>query len=107
MADYRHFDVFYDMAAYWAACNLDRLLDMRFGRRANTEAFERAVKQAFEHSGLTAGLSTDQVHQLYYSDAKIAENRFFAGVYDTLLREATQRGIVQPNRVYRLKSRFN
>ena len=107
MADYRHFDVFYDMASYWATCNLDRLLNMRFGRKADAEAFEKEVLNAFRSSGLENGLSTDKVHELYHSDAKIAENRFFAGAYDTLLREATQRGLVQPNRVYTFRSRFS
>ncbi len=106
-ADYRHFDVFYDMAVYWATCNLDRLLDLRYGRKANDAAFEREVLQAFMHSGLGTGLSTDKVHELYHSDAKIAENRFFAGAYDTLLRAAMQRGLVQPNRVYSSRSRFS
>jgi hypothetical protein len=107
MADYKHFDVFYDMAAYWATCNLDRLLDMRFGRKANAEAYKNEVLNAFRSSGLEAGLSTEKVHDLYHSDAKIAENRFFAGAYDTLLRAATQRGLIQPNRVYTSRSRFS
>jgi hypothetical protein len=106
MADYRHFEVFYDMAAYWATCNLDRLLDLRFGRRANADEFDQEVLQAFRRSGLSSGLSTDQVHDLYYSDAQIAQNRFFAGAYDTLLREAIQRGLVQPNRVNGIRSRY-
>ena len=107
MADYRHFDVFYDMASYWATCNLDRLLTMRFGRKADTEAFDSEVLAAFRDSGLESGLSTDKVHELYHSDAKIAENRFFAGAYDTLLREAIRRGLVQPNRVYTSRSSFS
>jgi hypothetical protein len=107
VADYRHFDVFYDMAAYWATCNLERLLSIRFGHQADEDAYEKEVLAAFRSSGLDAGLSTDKVHELYHSDARIAQNRFFAGAYDTLLQEAIQRGLVQPNRVYRFRSRFS
>ncbi len=107
MADYRHFEVFYDAASFWVRCNLDKLLDLRFGRQASAEEFEKEVLKAFRRSGLAAGLSSDRIHSRYRSDAEIAQNRFFAGAYDTLVQEAVQRGLIQPNRVYDIRSRFS
>jgi hypothetical protein len=107
MADYRHFEVFYDVAAHWVTTNVDRLLPMRFGKQADPGEFDNEVMEAFRVSGLSSGLSTDKVHDLYHSDAQIALNRFFAGAYDTLINEALKRGLIQPNRVYGYRSRLS